>query len=64
MTLTLYIFPASFPARACMILTKVLGLDVKFVNVDLFKRDNLKEDFLKVFFCLSPSCIIERYFCF
>lgn len=47
-TLTLYFAPASPPARATLLLARSLGLDINVKLVDLFKREQYAEEFLKI----------------
>ncbi|XP_066262499.1 glutathione S-transferase 1-like [Euwallacea similis] len=48
MGLTLYHFPPSAPSRGALLAAKALGLDVDVQIVNLFKKDQLQEDFLKI----------------
>ena len=48
MVLTLYHFPPSAPSRGALLAAKALGLDVDVQIVNLFKKEQLGEDFLKV----------------
>lgn len=47
-TLTLYFTPASPPARATLLLARSLGLDINVKIVDLFKKEQYGEEFLKL----------------
>nr|UEN71121.1 glutathione S transferase-E7 [Glyphodes pyloalis] len=49
MVLTLYKLDASPPARAVMMVIEALGIpDVEYVDVDLFGKDHLKDEFLQM----------------
>ncbi|KAL0868353.1 hypothetical protein ABMA27_007872 [Loxostege sticticalis] len=49
MVLTLYKLNASPPARAVMMTIEALGIsDVEFVDVNLLKKDHLKDEFLEM----------------
>lgn len=50
MGVTLYHFPPSAPSRGALLVAKVLGIDVDVQYVDLFKKEQLKPDFVKVSF--------------
>lgn len=47
-TLTLYFTPASPPARATLLLARSLDLDINVKLVDLFKREQYGDEFLKL----------------
>lgn len=48
MGVTLYHFPPSAPSRCALLVAKALGIDVDVQIVDLFAKEQLKEDFVKV----------------
>lgn len=48
MGVTLYHFPPSAPSRGALLAAKTVGLDVDVQIVNLFKKEQLTEDFLKV----------------
>lgn len=48
MGLTLYHFPPSGPSRAALLVAKALGLDVDVQEFDLFKKEHLNDDFIKI----------------
>nr|AHC08050.1 epsilon glutathione S-transferase [Locusta migratoria] len=48
MPVTLYHFPASPPSRIALAAAKVVGVDVDVKIVDLFAKEQLKEEFVKI----------------
>lgn len=48
MVVTLYHFPLSAPSRAALLVARALGIDVDIQLVDLMKKEQLKQDFVKV----------------
>ena len=46
--LALYFAPASPPARACLLLARILKLDIEVISVDLIKKENHEAKFLKL----------------
>lgn len=48
MGVTLYHFPPSAPSRGALLAAKVAGVDVDIKIVDLFKKEQLREEFIKV----------------
>lgn len=46
--LKLYYFPHSAPCRIALLTCRYLGLDVELIHVDLGKKEQLNEDFLKI----------------
>ncbi|KAJ8949005.1 hypothetical protein NQ314_008306 [Rhamnusium bicolor] len=48
MGITLYHFPPSGPSRGALLSAKSVGIDVDVQIIDLFKNEQLKEDFIKV----------------
>lgn len=53
MPLILYVYPASPAVRSVLIAAEALGLKLELKEVDLFKGEQLKPEFLKVFFILA-----------
>lgn len=49
MGLILYHFPPSGPSRGALLTAKAIGVDVDVQIVNLFKKEQLKEDFVKVY---------------
>lgn len=45
---TLYHFPPSAPSRGAVLAAKALGIKADIQIVDLFKKEQLKPDFIKV----------------
>lgn len=48
MGVTLYHFPPSAPSRCALLVAKALGLDIDVQIVDLFAKEQLKPDYVKV----------------
>ncbi|KAL1513681.1 hypothetical protein ABEB36_003058 [Hypothenemus hampei] len=48
MVITLYHFPISGPSRAALLAAKALDVNIDVQIVDLFKKEQFKEDFLKI----------------
>ncbi|XP_047004328.1 glutathione S-transferase D7-like [Schistocerca americana] len=48
MPVVLYHFPASPPSRIALAAAKVVGVDVNIKIVDLFAKEQLKEEFVKI----------------
>lgn len=48
MVLTLHHFPPSAPSRAALLTAKAIGLDIDIQIVNLFKKEQLSEEFIKV----------------
>lgn len=48
MSLTLYHFPASAPSRSAILTARALNLNVNVKEVNLFAKEQLKPEFLKV----------------
>lgn len=48
MGLILYHFPPSGPSRGAFLAAKAVGVDIDVQIVNLFKKEQLKEDFVKV----------------
>ncbi|KAJ8925401.1 hypothetical protein NQ315_009233 [Exocentrus adspersus] len=48
MVLTLYHFPPSGPSRGALLAAKAVGVDVDVQIINLFKKEQLKEDFIKI----------------
>lgn len=46
--ITLYHFPPSAPSRAALLVARALGLEIEVQKVDLFTKEQLKPDFVKV----------------
>lgn len=44
----LYHFPASAPSRGALLTIKALGIDADVQIIDLFKKEQLNPDFVKV----------------
>lgn len=51
MAITLYHFPLSGPSRGALLTAKAVGVDVDVQFLDLFAKEQLKPDFIKVFLC-------------
>ncbi|CAH1154586.1 unnamed protein product [Phaedon cochleariae] len=45
---TLYMIPPSPPVRSVNMCAKAIGVDLNYINVDLFTGDHLKPEFLKI----------------
>lgn len=58
MAITIYHFPPSAPSRCAVLVAKALGLDVDIKVVNLFDKEQLKPDFVKVtsMFLFTLSC--------
>lgn len=54
MGISLYHFPPSGPSRAALLVAKALGLEVDVHEFNLFKKEQLNEDFIKVGI---PECL-------
>ena len=54
MGLDLYFKKESSPARAALLLSKTLGLDVNVKQLDLFNKEHLKPEFIAV----SSHCLM------
>lgn len=52
--LKLYYDERSPPARSCLILIKMLKLDVELCKIDIFAQEQHTEDYLKV--CFEVRC--------
>nr|QFU14631.1 glutathione S-transferase GSTd1 [Dendroctonus armandi] len=48
MVLTLHHFPPSAPSRAALLTAKAIGLDIDIQIVNLFKKEQLSEEFIKI----------------
>lgn len=48
MGVILYHFPPSAPSRSALLVARALGIDVDVQVVDLFKKEQLKPEFIKV----------------
>lgn len=48
MTITIYHFPPSAPSRAALLTARVLSLNVNVKEINLFKKEQLKQEFVKV----------------
>lgn len=48
MGVTLYHFPLSGPSRAALLAAKAVGVDVDIHILELFKKEHLTEEFIKV----------------
>lgn len=48
MVLTLYHFPPSAPSRGALLAARAIGVDIDIQIVDLFAKEQLQPDFLKV----------------
>ncbi|KAJ8970727.1 hypothetical protein NQ317_017385 [Molorchus minor] len=48
MGVTLYHYPISAPSRGALLAAKVVGVDVDVQIVDLFKKEQLKAEFIKI----------------
>jgi glutathione S-transferase len=48
MGVTLYHFPPSAPSRGALLVAKALGIDIDVQIVDLFAKEQLTADFVKV----------------
>jgi len=48
MTIEIHGMPGSAPCRIAHMTANTLGLDYKYILCDLMKRDNFKEDYLKI----------------
>lgn len=48
MGVTIYHFPPSAPSRGALLAARAIGVDVDVQIIDLFKKEQLKEDFIKV----------------
>lgn len=48
MVVTLYHFPKSGPSRGALLAARAVGVEVDLQIVDLFKKEQMTEDFLKV----------------
>lgn len=48
MVVTLYHFPPSAPSRTALLVARALGLEIEVQKVDLFAKEQLKPDFVKV----------------
>lgn len=48
MAITIYHFPPSAPSRCAVLVAKALGLDVDIKVVNLFDKEQLKPDFVKI----------------
>ncbi|XP_023021064.1 glutathione S-transferase 1 [Leptinotarsa decemlineata] len=48
MAITLYHFPKSAPSRGALLSARAVGVDLDVQIVDLFKKEQLKEDFIKI----------------
>ncbi|GLV40530.1 Glutathione S transferase E4 [Carabus blaptoides fortunei] len=46
MSVSLYHFPPSAPSRGALLVAKVLGVDIDVQYIDLFKKEQLKPDFV------------------
>lgn len=48
MGITLYHFPPSAPSRSALLVAKALGIDADIQTVNLFAKEQLNPDFIKV----------------
>lgn len=48
MGITLYHFPPSAPSRSALLVARALGIDIDVQNVNLFNKEQLNPDFVKV----------------
>ncbi|CAG9860483.1 unnamed protein product [Phyllotreta striolata] len=48
MGITLYHFPKSGPSRGALLAAKAVGVNIDIQTVDLFKKEQLSEDFVKL----------------
>ncbi|KAG5890147.1 hypothetical protein JTB14_010165 [Gonioctena quinquepunctata] len=48
MSKTLYHFPKSGPSRGALLAARAVGVDVKIQIIDLFKKEQFKEDFINI----------------
>lgn len=48
MTIILYHFPPSAPSRCALMVAKALNLDLDVQILDLFKKEQLKPEFIEV----------------
>lgn len=48
MGVTLYHFPPSAPSRCALLVAKAVGIDVDVQEVNLFSKEQLNPDFVKV----------------
>ncbi|KAL0272557.1 UNVERIFIED_CONTAM: hypothetical protein PYX00_005485 [Menopon gallinae] len=48
MTITLYTFPPSPPARAAVMAARAVGVDVNLKEINLFQKEQLSPEFIKV----------------
>ncbi|KAK6638249.1 hypothetical protein RUM44_008678 [Polyplax serrata] len=48
MTITIYHFPPSAPSRAALLTARVLSLNVNVKEINLFKKEQLKQEFVKI----------------
>lgn len=49
MGVTIYHCPPSGPSRAALLVAKAIGLDVDIKIINLFKKEQFNEDFVKVY---------------
>lgn len=59
MVITLYHFPQSGPSRGALLAAKAVGVEVDLQIVDLFKKEQLKEDFIKVRYFFN--CFVKPF---
>lgn len=48
MGVILYHFPPSAPSRSALLVAKALGIDIEVKQLNLFNKEQLNPDFLKV----------------
>jgi hypothetical protein len=57
MPIGLYYIPASSPCRAVMLTANAAGVKLNMKYLDLFKGEQMAEQFLKVCGVINPNCI-------